>query len=52
MSGLVKDVKSVKGIEEVHDLHVWSITSNMYALSCHAERLEVSLDKENRVAAE
>jgi len=20
----------------VHDLHVWSITSNMYALSCHA----------------
>jgi cobalt-zinc-cadmium efflux system protein len=20
----------------VHDLHVWSITGNMYALSCHA----------------
>ena len=36
MPGLVKDMKSVKGIEDVHDLHVWSITSNMYALSCHA----------------
>ena len=34
--GLVKDMKSVEGIEDVHDLHVWSITSNMYALSCHA----------------
>src|SRR2546430_12701802 len=34
--GLVKDIKSVDGIEDVHDLHVWSITSNMYALSCHA----------------
>ena len=36
MPGLVKDMKSVEGIEDVHDLHVWSITSNMYALSCHA----------------
>jgi len=36
MPGLVKDMKSVKGIQDVHDLHVWCITSNMYALSCHA----------------
>jgi cobalt-zinc-cadmium efflux system protein len=36
MPGLVKDMKSVEGIQNVHDLHVWSITSNMYALSCHA----------------
>lgn len=36
MPGLVSDMKSVEGIKDVHDLHVWSITSNMYALSCHA----------------
>jgi cobalt-zinc-cadmium efflux system protein len=36
MPGLVKDMKSIEGVEEVHDLHVWSITNNMYALSCHA----------------
>src|SRR5436305_7274789 len=36
MPGLVKDMRGVQGIEDVHDLHVWSITSNMYALSCHA----------------
>jgi cobalt-zinc-cadmium efflux system protein len=36
MPDLVKDMRSVKGIKDVHDLHVWSITSNMYALSCHA----------------
>ncbi len=36
MPGLVKDMRNVQGIEDVHDLHVWSITSNMYALSCHA----------------
>ena len=26
---------SVEGIQSVHDLHVWTITSNMHALSCH-----------------
>ncbi len=32
---LVADMKRVNGVKEVHDLHVWSITSGMYALSCH-----------------
>ncbi|GAC1645998.1 MAG: cation diffusion facilitator family transporter [Ktedonobacteraceae bacterium] len=32
---LVTDMKSVDGVKEVHDLHVWSITSSMSALSCH-----------------
>ena len=26
----------VESIRDVHDLHVWCITSGMYALSCHA----------------
>ncbi len=36
MPGLVRDMRKVNGIKDVHDLHVWCITSNMYALSCHA----------------
>ncbi len=36
MEVLVRDMKGVAGIEDVHDLHVWGITSGMYALSCHA----------------
>jgi len=32
---LVADMKRVNGVQEVHDLHVWSITSGMSALSCH-----------------
>ncbi len=35
MPDLVRDMKSIDGVQDVHDLHVWSITSNMYALSCH-----------------
>ncbi|MBV9020303.1 MAG: cation transporter [Ktedonobacteraceae bacterium] len=35
MSQLVKDMMKVRGVQDVHDLHVWSITSGMSALSCH-----------------
>lgn len=28
-------IRSVKGVLNVHDLHVWSITSGKNALSCH-----------------
>jgi cobalt-zinc-cadmium efflux system protein len=32
---LASDIKKVEGVEAVHDLHVWSIANNMYALSAH-----------------
>jgi cobalt-zinc-cadmium efflux system protein len=35
MPELVQDMKHVPGVLDVHDLHVWSITSGMNALSCH-----------------
>ena len=33
---LVRDVLRVPGVRDVHDLHVWTISSGMHALSCHA----------------
>lgn len=35
MPGLVKDIENIQGVQSVHDLHVWSISSDHYALSCH-----------------
>ena len=32
---LTKDIQSIKGVKEVHDLHVWSISSDVNALSSH-----------------
>jgi cobalt-zinc-cadmium efflux system protein len=37
LSALVRDMMRVKGVDDVHDLHVWCISSGMYALSCHAQ---------------
>ena len=33
---LVRDMLRVPGVKDVHDLHVWTISSGMHALSCHA----------------
>ncbi len=35
MGSILSDLGSVSGVMAVHDLHVWSITSGLPALSCH-----------------
>jgi len=35
MDELVRDVEAVPGVRNVHDLHVWSLASNLHALSAH-----------------
>lgn len=35
MSAMVRDLLRIEGVRGVHDLHVWSITQNMRALSAH-----------------
>lgn len=37
LSSLVRDMMRVPGVADVHDLHVWCITSGMHALSCHTQ---------------
>ena len=32
---LQNDILAVEGIESIHDLHVWSICSNVHALNAH-----------------
>jgi cobalt-zinc-cadmium efflux system protein len=32
---IAEDMRKINGVREVHDLHVWSIASDVYALSSH-----------------
>ncbi len=45
---LKKDLLEVDGVDGVHDLHVWSICSNVHAIACHVvtipEKMEGSSD--------
>jgi cobalt-zinc-cadmium efflux system protein len=56
---VVEDIKKVPGVREIHDIHVWTITSGIVALSAHLmiEDQMVSLstdvrDSVNRMLAE
>lgn len=35
LDALAFDIKSIAGVNDVHDLHVWTIGSGVHALSCH-----------------
>jgi len=36
VDAVIKTINSTEGFQSVHDLHVWSITSGLNAISCHA----------------
>lgn len=46
---VLRDMASFRGVEDVHDLHIWEIGSNLYALSAHASMASDSVE-ECRVA--
>ncbi len=35
MDDVVRAIREVPGIQDVHDIHIWTITSGIYALSSH-----------------
>ncbi|KAF5751417.1 metal tolerance protein B [Tripterygium wilfordii] len=35
VASLESGLKSIKGVRNIHDLHVWAITAGKYVLSCH-----------------
>lgn len=45
VSELVRAIYAVPGIRDVHDLHVWSITPEIRALSCHVSLDDVSISE-------
>jgi cobalt-zinc-cadmium efflux system protein len=36
LTDVIQTIEKTKGVQSIHDLHVWSITSGLNALSCHA----------------
>jgi cobalt-zinc-cadmium efflux system protein len=40
---IVRDLRRVNGVKDVHDLHVWSITQSMRSLSAHITTDDISI---------
>jgi cobalt-zinc-cadmium efflux system protein len=41
VDALIRDLRAVEGVLDVHDLHVWSINENLQALSAHVTTNDV-----------
>ncbi|MBM3649908.1 MAG: cation transporter, partial [Alphaproteobacteria bacterium] len=44
-------LKDIPGVISVHDLHVWTITSGLDAMSCHLVIADMARARETLVAA-
>jgi len=52
LENLARDIQSVKGVRGIHDLHVWSLSSDLYALSAHVLVDKDDIDSINRIVSE
>ena len=46
---LLRTVRSFPEVEDVHDLHVWSLSSHVYAMSCHLQVADLQASQGNRL---
>lgn len=40
---MIQDLRRVRGVQDVHDVHVWSLAANLHALSAHVQVADQAL---------
>jgi cobalt-zinc-cadmium efflux system protein len=46
---VARSILTIKGVQEVHDIHVWTIGTDMVALSCHARIPDMHMDESEKI---
>lgn len=49
LESVAGSILKVKGIQEVHDIHVWTIGTDMVALSCHVRIPDMHMDESEKI---
>jgi cobalt-zinc-cadmium efflux system protein len=49
LEAVARSILSIKGVQEVHDIHVWTIGTDMVALSCHARIPDMHMDESEKI---
>src|ERR1700733_999326 len=49
LESVARSILTIKGVQEVHDIHVWTIGTNMVALSCHARIPDMHMDESEKI---
>lgn len=46
---IVVDLSEIRGVEDVHDVHVWTLGSDNHALSCHVRIADMPLSESEEI---
>lgn len=45
-------ILAVKGVQEVHDMHIWTLGTDLHSLSCHVRIPDMHMDASERILLE
>jgi len=49
LESVAKSILSNNGVQEVHDIHIWTIGTDLVALSCHVRIPDMHMDESERI---
>ena len=49
LESVARSILSIQGVQEVHDIHIWTIGTDMVALSCHARIPDMHMDESEKI---
>jgi cobalt-zinc-cadmium efflux system protein len=49
LESVARSILTVKGVQEVHDIHIWTIGTEMVALSCHVRIPDMHMDESEKI---
>jgi cobalt-zinc-cadmium efflux system protein len=51
LEAIARAILSVEGVREVHDIHVWTLRTDLHALSCHVRIPDMHMEESERILA-
>ena len=51
LSNVAKSILCVPGVQEVHDVHIWTLGDNLHALSCHVRIPDMHMEDSEKILA-
>jgi len=49
LEAVARSILSIKGVQEVHDIHIWTIGTGLHALSCHVRIPDMHMDESEKI---
>ncbi len=49
IEAIARTILSVEGVREVHDIHVWTLGTELHALSCHVRIPDMHMEESERI---